>query len=94
MSKQSGRIAGFDDEPCAATPDERRRQERQVAPIVPESHAGQRLPAAQGLMPSNSCAEALAGWMCDALDEVAGAAVQAHVRGQGADLCERFPVDG
>ncbi|MEJ2452663.1 MAG: serine hydroxymethyltransferase [Candidatus Thiodiazotropha sp.] len=38
--------------------------------------------------------EALAGWMCDVLDNIADEAVIERVRGQVVDLCRRFPVYG
>ncbi len=39
-------------------------------------------------------ADALAGWMCDVLDNIADEAVIERVRGQVIDLCRRFPVYG
>lgn len=38
--------------------------------------------------------DALAGWMCDVLDNIADEAVNERVRGQVIDLCRRFPVYG
>lgn len=35
---------------------------------------------------------ALAGWICDVLDDVSDAGVRARVRGQVQELCRRFPV--
>lgn len=38
--------------------------------------------------------EALAGWICDILDHLGDADVEAHVARQVAQLCEKFPVYG
>jgi glycine hydroxymethyltransferase len=38
--------------------------------------------------------QALAGWICDILDHLGDADVEAHVAKQVAALCERFPVYG
>lgn len=38
--------------------------------------------------------QALAGWICDILDHMGDADVEAHVAKQVAALCERFPVYG
>jgi len=38
--------------------------------------------------------DALAGWMCDVLDNIADEAVIERVRGKVIDLCRRFPVYG
>ena len=37
-------------------------------------------------------AVALAGWMCDVLDDMENSAVIARVRGQVTELCRRYPV--
>jgi len=37
-------------------------------------------------------ARALAGWMCDVLEHIDDAAVNARVRGQVTELCRQFPV--
>jgi glycine hydroxymethyltransferase len=36
----------------------------------------------------------LAGWICDLLDDLDNAAVQARVKEQVLALCQRFPVYG
>ena len=38
--------------------------------------------------------QALAGWICDVLDDLEDAAVQQRVKEQVLALCRRFPVYG